>query len=279
MGDGAMPVDKGTRRVFLLVTAICISMFVVANLLEWRVVSDYYQGRGEASTSDDQKMMLAIYELDAGDSIYYEYEASEACWFVIYTVDGTDPLDIKIDERLNLSGIQNAGSFECPVDGRYYLRVTFLGTLPEGMATIDYYTHALNDSSILKMVAETAILAALTTILAYFAFSDYRRGHGGLLYKGLGAAGGISATALSVVPYLRPTVFDGDIYFEVLSLFPGVLVTLCFWVGLFTIAREEEGEAVIQIGNTSLSLVKVAAVVTAIALACGILTMIYVFSS
>lgn len=263
----------------MLVTAICISMFVVASLLEWRVGSDYYLGRGEASTSDDQKTTLALYELDAGDTIYYEYEASEACWFVIYTLDGTDPLDIKIDEKLNLSGTQNAGSFECPIDGQYYLRVTFLGTLPEGMATIDYYTHALNDSSILKMVAETAILAALTAVLAYFAYSDYRWGNIGLLYKGLGAAGGIILTALSVVSYLRPAVFDGDIYFEVLSWFAGVFITLCFWVGLFTIAWEEEGEAVIRIGGTSLSLVKVVAVVTAIALACGFLTMIYVFNS
>ncbi len=252
--------------------------------MDWRIgPEDYFHlGQGEAGTADDEKITLAVYELDAGDTIYYEYEASEACWFIIYTLDRTDPLNLVVYERLNLSGTQNAGSFECPVDGRYYLRVTFLGTLPEGMATIDYYTHALNDSSVLKMVAKTAILAALTTILAYFTYSDYRWGYGGLLYKGLGTAGGIIATALSVVPYLRPTVFDGDIYFEVLSWFPGLLIGLCFWVGLFTTAWEMEGEAVIRIGGTSLSLVKlvkVVAVVTAIALACSILVMIYVFNS
>ena len=253
-------------------------MPVAANLVDWRVgTADDHYGSGEIGTSDDQKVPLGMYELDAGDTIYYEYEASEACWFVIYTIDGTDPLDIKTDERLNLSGTQNAGSFGCPVDGQYYLRVTFLGTPPEGMATIDYYTHALNDSSILKMVAETAILAALTAVLAYLAYSDYRWGYGGLLYKELGVAGGIGMTALSVVSYLHPTVFYGDIYLEVLSWIPGVLLTLCFWVGLFTIAREDEGEAVIRIGGTSLSLLKVVAVITAILLACTILVMLSVF--
>jgi hypothetical protein len=280
LGDGAVRFEEGTWRVFLLIIAFSIAIEAAPDLLEWRVGPSnlYHGGSGEIEASDDEKVLLVMYELGAGDTIYYEYETSETCWFVIYTIDRTDPQDINIDERLNLSGTQNSGSFDCPVDGQYYLRVIFLGDLPEGMATIEYYTHALNDSSILKMVTETAILAVLAAILLYFAYSAYRWGYGGRLYKGLGAAGGIIATPLSCISYLRPTVFNGEVPFMILSWSPSILLTLCFWVGLFTIAWEEEGEAVIRIGGISLPLLKTVAVVTAILLACSTFVMIYAFN-
>ncbi|UCE45424.1 MAG: hypothetical protein JSU93_00580 [Methanobacteriota archaeon] len=271
-----MPVDKGTWRIFLLVIVICAAMFAASNLLEWRISSDYPLGGGEASTSYD-RIVLANYELDTGDTIYYEYEASEACWFVIYIIDRADPLDIRTYERLNLSGTQNAGSFECPVDGQYSLRVTFLEIVPEEIATVNYYTHALNDSSVLKMVAETVIVAALTAILIYIAYSAYRWEYGGFLYKVFGAAGGMSLTAFTIALYLRPSLLYGNVYIEVLSLVPGVFVALCFWGGLFTIAWEEEGESIIRIGSINLPLVKLIAVVVASVLVFGFLMMIYVF--
>jgi hypothetical protein len=247
--------------------------------MDWRVDSDYHLGRGEAGTSDDGWLTLAVYELDAGDTIYYEYEASEACWFTIYILDRTDPLNTIVDERLNLSGTQNSGSFKCPVDERYYLRVTFLGTLPQGEATVDYYTNALNDFSVQVIVAKTAILTALTVFLAYFAYADYRWGYGRLLYKGLGVVGGISATAWSVIDYLFPAALYGDTYPALFALFTTAPLGICFWVGLVTVVREEEWEAgtVIRIRGISLSLWELITIVTVIAIVCASVVMTYVF--
>lgn len=272
--------DRRTARVFLLITAICIAISAVWSIVDWRVDSDRPLGRGEASTSDDGRLTLAVYELDAGDTIYHEYEASEACWFIIYTIDRTDPVNTVVDERLNLSGTQNSGSYECPVDEQYYLMVTFLGTLPEGTATIDYYTHGLNDFSVLVMVAKTAILMVLTAFLAYFAYGAYRWGYGGLLYKGLGVAGGTSVTAWAVIDYLYPSALYGETYLGLVGLLAAAPLGICFWVGLFTVVREEEREAdaVIQIRGVQLSLWELITIITMIGVMFAFVAMLYVFN-
>ncbi len=266
-------------RSFLLVAIICIAMAVVWSLSSWNIRPVYGHEEGEVGTSDDEKMTLVMYELDAGDTIYYDYAASEACWFSICTFDNTDPFNIILDEKLNLSGTQSAGSFECPTDGRYYLRVAFLGTPPEGMATIDYYTHAFNDYSVQVVTATTTLLIALTVLLAYLAYRDYRNGYGReVLYMGLGIAGGTVAAASLVVAYLNPTVDFGETAFGLLSTFAGALISLCFWAGLFTILREEEWDDVIRVRGVAFSLVKLTAVVLAIAVVFAILALMYVMN-
>ena len=263
----------------MLVVVICIAMVVVWGFSSWTISPVSGFGTGEAGTSDDGAMTFATYELDAGDTIYYEYEASEACWFIIRTFDDTDPFNIIVDERLNLSGTQNAGSFECPVDGQYSLSVTFLGTPPEGVATIDYYTQALNEHSILVVTATTTLLIALTVLLAYLAYSDHRCGYrGGVLYMGLGVAGGAMSAALLVTFYLNPTIDFGEGAFELLSMLPGSLFGLCFWVGLFTVLREEEGDDVIWVRGVAVSLVKLTAIIFATLVVFFILTLIYVMN-
>lgn len=126
---------------------------------------------GEMGTTVDIRTALASYELGDGDTIWYEYEASTPCWFIITT----DPFEPEIGEKLNLSGTRNGGSFDCQTAGRYILQVKFLEIPPEGIATIEYESYALDDSSKVVMAAKPLCLIVTTVALAFVVLNTRRR--------------------------------------------------------------------------------------------------------
>ena len=155
--NGIMPMRIEWRAPLVYFAVLC---FVVAGLagISWK--RDFQSGE-QGTTVVNNKASLAGFDLDAGDSIYYEYEASNLCWFII-TTDWFNP---EIGEKLNISGTQNSGLFKCPVAGRYILQVLFLEVPEAGWATIDYEFYTLDDSSRMILIAKPILLTVLTVVL------------------------------------------------------------------------------------------------------------------
>jgi len=158
--------NNGCSTSFL--TFIVLGIVIVGlSALPWKI--DHKSG--EMGTTVDIRIGLAFYELSAGDTIWYEYEASTLCWFVITT----DPFEPEMGEKLNLSGTRNSGSFDCQTEGRYILQVKFQEIPSEGVATIDYESYALDDSSRVIMIAKPLFLIGATVALAFMVVNAGRR--------------------------------------------------------------------------------------------------------
>lgn len=151
-----------------LPTFIVLGIVIVGlSALPWKIDPK----SGEMGTTVDIRTAIAFYELSAGDTIWYEYEASTLCWFIITT----NPFEPEIGEKLNLSGTRNSGSFDCQTEGRYILQVKFQEIPSEGIATIDYESYALDDSSKMLMVAKPVLLIVMTVALAFMVVYAGRR--------------------------------------------------------------------------------------------------------
>lgn len=142
---------------FVFFIVLCI---VVAGLagLSWKID----RGSGQLGTTDTGKTGVAWFDLNAGDSIHYDYETNVPSRFIITT----DPLNPATGEKLNISGTQNSGWFDCPVTGRYVVQVLFLEMPQAGLATIDHNFYAVDDSSRIIMVAKPITLTVLAVVLA-----------------------------------------------------------------------------------------------------------------
>lgn len=165
-GNGRMARGKGYSRSLPTFIALCI-VIVGLSALPWKIDPK----SGEMGTTVDIRTAIASYELSAGDTIWYEYEASTLCWFIITT----NPFEPEIGEKLNLSGTRNSGSFDCLTEGQYILQVKFQEIPSEGIATIDYESYALDDSSKMLMVAKPVLLIVMTVALAFMVVNAGRR--------------------------------------------------------------------------------------------------------
>ena len=143
---------------FVLFIALCIVIAGLADL-SWKRDRD----SGQLGTSIAGKTGLAGFDLNAGDSIYYDYETNVQSRFIITT----DPLNPATGEKLNISGTHNSGWFDCPVTGRYVVQVLFLEMPQGGSATIDHNFYAIDDSSRMIMVAKPILLTLFTFVLTY----------------------------------------------------------------------------------------------------------------
>lgn len=150
---------------FVFFIALCI---VVAGLAELSWKTD--RESGQLGTTITGKTGLAWFDLNAGDSIYYDYETNVPSRFIITT----DPLNPATGEKLNISGTQNSGWFDCPVTGRYVVQVLFLEMPQGGLATIDHNFYAIDDSSRIIMVAKPILLTVLTFVLTYMVLTAGR---------------------------------------------------------------------------------------------------------
>jgi len=151
-----MPLRIEWRSYLVIFAALCLLVAGLAGI-PWKKDAR----SGELGTTLSGKTTIAGYDLNAGDSLHFEYEASGPCWFTI-TTDWFNP---EIGEKLNLSGTHNSGLFKCPEDGRYVLLVFFL-EVPEGdLATVDYEFYALDDSSRTIIITKPVLLTVLTVIL------------------------------------------------------------------------------------------------------------------
>ncbi|MGD9962877.1 MAG: hypothetical protein AB7S97_03145 [Thermoplasmata archaeon] len=154
-----MSKGKGLAVAFPVFIMLCVAVLVTA-CVPWKVNPQ----SGTLGTVDGVWSTLASYDLDAGDTIFYEYKASKPCWFVI-TTGGLYP---ESGEQLNLSGVENHGVFECPAGGTYFLRMIFLeappleGSVDQWTGHIEYESYAQDDISTMIEVAKPVILASLT---------------------------------------------------------------------------------------------------------------------
>lgn len=262
-----MRVDKDCLASFRVFIVLSIAMLAIGSLFwdSWKI--DPVSGR--FGTSGGYPYTLASYELDAGDTIYYEYDASETCWFIIYTIITTDSLDPVVDEKLNLSGTRNTGSFECQTDAGYFLRVVFLETPPEGMATIDFEAYALNEFSVPAWAAMTIVMAVLTVLFTYPAYRACRSGDRRFLHTGLCAAGGAMIVAASVIEYLNPTTDLAELALELLVMIGGSAIALGVLLGILTRSKDKEGEAIGLLAKWIL-------VITVIAIVAFALTLLFI---
>ncbi len=146
---------------FVALIALCFVLVGVSEL-HWKVDPS----SGELGETVDYAFTLRSYDLHAGDTIYYEYESSVMCLFIITT----DPVNPEVGEKLNLSGPRNSGSFECLTDGLYYLRVDFFET----PATINYELYAFDQSSVLVMTVKPIVLTVSTVLLAFLLYRAFR---------------------------------------------------------------------------------------------------------
>lgn len=165
-GNGGMARFKGYSG-FLPIFIVLSIVIVGWSALPWKIDSK----SGEMGTTVDIRIALASHEVSAGDTIWYEYEASTLCWFIITT----DPFEPEIGEKLNLSGTRNRGSFDCQTEGQYILQVNFQEIPSEGIATVEYESYVLDDSSRVAMTAKPLFSIVVTVALAFMVINTRRR--------------------------------------------------------------------------------------------------------
>ena len=234
---------KGASLSFTLFIAISIVILGVSGI-PWKIGPK----SGEAGTSVDRGFTIAWYELEAGDRIWYEYEASATCWFLITT----DPLNREVEEKLNLSGTQNSGLYECLTNDRYYLWVNFSEIPQDGIATIDYESYALDDSSVIVMAAKPIASAILTILLVLLVYKSYRRsyradsgttsGESRSFWQYFASrignwiaviAGAVFVTAASVIDSLNPTADLAELMLSLLFYFGRFVILIGVPLGLY----------------------------------------------
>ena len=169
------------------------------------------------------------------------------CWFIITT----DPLNPEVGEKLNLSGTQNSGLYECQTNDRYYLWVNFSEIPQDGSATIDYESYALDDSSVIMMVAKPIASAVLTILLVLLVYRSYRRSYRTDSGTAFGesrsywqyfasrignwialVAGAVMVTVASVIDSLNPTADLAELMLSLLFYFGRSVILIGVPLGL-----------------------------------------------
>ena len=214
---------------------------------------------GRTGTLVDYDFTIASYDLEKGDRIYYEYEANVACWFVITT----DPSNPGVDEELNLSGTASAGSFECQVDGRHYVRVDFLEIPPDEPASINFELFALDDTSALVMTAKPIALAVMTVVMVLILYRSYAvnrmtgsesrldmvmRSYWEHFSSWVGnwvamVAGALILEAAVVIDVVNPTAPSLDLMLELMRMIGGNALFLGLFIAMWVTWKEYRSQA------------------------------------
>lgn len=239
---------------FVFLIALCVVILAVS-MIPYKL----HPKSGGTGALVDYAFTIASYDLERGDRIYYGYEANVACWFVITT----DPFNPGVGEELNLSGTTNAGSFECQMDGRYYVRVDFLEMPPDELATVDFELFALDDASALVMTSKPIALAIMTIVLTLILYSSYAknrvtgsenredmvtRSYWQHFTSQVGnwvamVAGAITLEAAIVIDVVNPTALSLDMILELMRVIGGNTLILGLLFGMWITWKEYQSQA------------------------------------